>query len=104
MNWISKNVKTIRRHRGWTQEELAKIVKANRSLVGAWEEDRSIPNYDHLINLADLCGIKDPTLLISEQYIPGELPRRKMQKRDEVLYQAVQDIKKILNSLPEEYL
>jgi transcriptional regulator with XRE-family HTH domain len=43
MSYAGKNLKYLRKLRGWTQEEFANKLKIKRSLVGAYEEERAEP-------------------------------------------------------------
>ena len=40
----NKNLKYLRKLRGWTQEEFAKKLRIKRSLLGAYEEERADPH------------------------------------------------------------
>lgn len=50
----SKNMKYLRKLRGWTQEELANKLGIKRSLVGAYEEERAEPRIDVLEAVCDI--------------------------------------------------
>lgn len=52
MSTLSKNLKFLRKKQGMTQEELAVHLGVKRSLVGAWEEDRSEPRATVLTKIA----------------------------------------------------
>ena len=44
----NKNLKYLRKLRGWTQEEFANKLDIKRSLLGAYEEERAEPRIDVL--------------------------------------------------------
>lgn len=46
MSQASKNLKYLRKLRGWTQEEFANKLKIKRSLLGAYEEERAEPKIE----------------------------------------------------------
>jgi transcriptional regulator with XRE-family HTH domain len=46
MSYAGKNLKYIRKHREWTQEEMANQLQIKRSLVGAYEEERAEPRLE----------------------------------------------------------
>ncbi len=46
MSFAGKNLRYLRKLRGWTQEEFANKLKIKRSLVGAYEEERAEPRLD----------------------------------------------------------
>ena len=44
MSVANKNLKYLRKLRGWTQEEFAQKLRIKRSLLGAYEEERADPH------------------------------------------------------------
>ena len=46
MSTAGKNLKYLRKLRGWTQEEFAVKLGIKRSLLGAYEEERAEPRLD----------------------------------------------------------
>jgi transcriptional regulator with XRE-family HTH domain len=46
MSFAGKNLRYLRKLRGWTQEEFANKLKIKRSLLGAYEEERAEPRLD----------------------------------------------------------
>jgi transcriptional regulator with XRE-family HTH domain len=46
------HLKTLRKQRGWTQQQLADRIGVKRSLIGAYEEGRAEPKLDTLRHLA----------------------------------------------------
>lgn len=50
----NKNLKYLRKLRGWTQDEFASKLKIKRSLLGAYEEERATPRYDVLETVCDM--------------------------------------------------
>jgi transcriptional regulator with XRE-family HTH domain len=50
----NKNLKYLRKLRGWTQEEFAQKLRIKRSLVGAYEEERAEPRIDVLGVVCDM--------------------------------------------------
>ncbi|MCX8019843.1 MAG: LexA family transcriptional regulator [Chitinophagaceae bacterium] len=54
MNFANRNLKYLRRLRGWTQEEFAKKLGIKRSLLGAYEEERAAPRIDVLETACDM--------------------------------------------------
>jgi transcriptional regulator with XRE-family HTH domain len=54
MSIANKNMKYLRKLRGWTQEEFANKLRIKRSLLGAYEEERADPRMDVLENVADM--------------------------------------------------
>ncbi len=54
MSYAGKNLRYLRRLRGWTQEEFANKLKIKRSLVGAYEEERAEPRLEVLQNICNI--------------------------------------------------
>ena len=54
MSVANKNLKYLRKLRGWTQEEFAQKLRIKRSLLGAYEEERAEPRIDILEVVADM--------------------------------------------------
>src|SRR6187431_652816 len=50
----NKNLKYLRKLRGWTQEEFANKLRIKRSLLGAYEEERAEPRIDVLEVVCDI--------------------------------------------------
>ncbi len=50
----NKNLKYLRKLRGWTQEEFANKLDIKRSLLGAYEEERADPRIDVLEIVCDI--------------------------------------------------
>ena len=46
MSNAGKNLRHLRKQRGWTQEEFANKLNIKRSLVGAYEEERAEPRLE----------------------------------------------------------
>jgi transcriptional regulator with XRE-family HTH domain len=69
-----KNLKYLRKLRGWTQEEFATRLGIKRSLLGAYEEERAEPRTDVLELVSDIFKVTLDELLrndISEQASSG---------------------------------
>lgn len=49
---LGKNIKSMRRKRGLTQEELGKRIGVEKSAVSRWENGDRKPKIDHLNNIA----------------------------------------------------
>src|SRR6478752_6100965 len=54
MSIANRNLKYLRKLRGWTQEEFAQKLRIKRSLIGAYEEERAEPRIDILEVVADM--------------------------------------------------
>ena len=48
---LSENIKSIRKSKGLSQQELAVKLNVVRQTVSKWEQGRSVPDSDMLISL-----------------------------------------------------
>src|SRR5919199_6950112 len=82
MSIANKNIKYLRKLRGWTQEEFAQKLRIKRSLLGAYEEERAEPRIDILEAVADMFKLTLDDLLrrdVSDNKT-SYLSRRRAQK------------------------
>lgn len=82
MSFANKNLKYLRKLRGWTQEEFAQKLRIKRSLLGAYEEERAEPRIDILEAVADMFRLTLDDLLrrdVSDNKT-SYLSRRRAQK------------------------
>jgi transcriptional regulator with XRE-family HTH domain len=61
-----KNLKYLRKLRGWTQEEFANKLHIKRSLLGAYEEERAEPRIDVLEVVGDMFKLTLDDLLLKD--------------------------------------
>src|ERR1700709_1019167 len=66
MSTAGKNLKYLRKLRGWTQEEFAARVGIKRSLLGAYEEERAEPRIEVLEIVGDMFKLTLDELLRKE--------------------------------------
>lgn len=57
MNFLSKNIKHLRQLKNLSQEAFADYLKVTRSRIGSYEENRSSPSVDFLIELSSFFNI-----------------------------------------------
>ncbi len=63
---LSENLKTLRKTKGITQEELAIRLNVVRQTISKWEKGLSVPDADTLIKLADYFEVSVSELLGSK--------------------------------------
>jgi transcriptional regulator with XRE-family HTH domain len=83
MSTACKNLKYLRKLRGWTQEEFALKLKIKRSLLGAYEEERAEPRIDVLEIVGDIFKLSLDELLrkdLNEVKGGSYLAKRRAQK------------------------
>ena len=61
-----ENLKTMRKAKGYTQEELAIKLNVVRQTVSKWEKGLSVPDADVLCKIADVLDTDVSTLLVEE--------------------------------------
>lgn len=66
MSVAGKNLKYLRKLRGWTQEEFAVRLKIKRSLLGAYEEERAEPRLEVLEITSEIFKLSLDELLLKE--------------------------------------
>lgn len=82
MSVAGKNLKYLRKLRGWTQEEFSAKLQIKRSLLGAYEEERAEPRLEVLEIAGDMFKLTLDELLLTElgDNKGGYLARRRAQK------------------------
>ena len=63
MNNIASNIKHLRAYKGFSQELFADELQWTRSVVGSYEEGRSEPSIQRLLQLSDYFGIPIDSLI-----------------------------------------
>ena len=64
-----EKITELRKSRGLTQEELAKIIYVSRTAISKWESGRGYPNIDSLRELASFFSVSIDDLLSSEKLL-----------------------------------
>ncbi|MBI2730055.1 MAG: LexA family transcriptional regulator [Sphingobacteriales bacterium] len=83
MSIAGKNLKYLRKLRGWTQEEFSNKLGIKRSLIGAYEEGRADPRLEVLEIVSEMFKLTLDDLLrkdLSEVKGSSYLARRRQQK------------------------
>lgn len=83
MSFAGKNLKYLRKLRGWTQEEFANKLNIKRSLVGAYEEERAEPKLEVLEIVCNIFKLSLEEVLlkdITEQRGGSYLEKRRQLK------------------------
>jgi putative transcriptional regulator len=62
-NMFSENLKTIRKEKGFSQEQLAARLNVVRQTISKWEKGLSVPDAEMLIQLADVLEVEVSDLL-----------------------------------------
>ena len=64
---MGEKILSMRKARGWSQEELAERIGVTRQAVSRWESNSAKPDADKIIAICDLFGVSADYLLW-EQY------------------------------------
>ena len=60
---FQENLKTLRKNKGFTQEELAARLNVVRQTVSKWEKGQSVPDSEMLVRLAEIFEVPVSQLL-----------------------------------------
>lgn len=60
---IGEKLKQLRQENGLRQEQVARLVGADRSSISAWENDTRQPSYQALVRLAEVYNVSTDFLL-----------------------------------------
>jgi putative transcriptional regulator len=69
---FGENLKTLRKEKGFSQEQLATRLNVVRQTVSKWEKSVSVPDAETLIQLADVLEVEVSDLLGKKIEIEGE--------------------------------
>ena len=64
---IGERLLALRMQKGMTQEELAEYLKVSRQSVSKWELNKTLPDVDKMVQLADLYGVSMEQAAVSEK-------------------------------------
>lgn len=66
---FGEKLQTLRKSRGWTQEELAEALFVSRTAVSKWESGRGLPNIDSLKEISKLFSVSLDELLSGDKLL-----------------------------------
>ena len=69
---IGERLLALRMQKGMTQEELAEYLKVSRQSVSKWELNKTLPDVDKMVPLADLYGVSMDHLVRGLESEPAE--------------------------------
>ncbi len=90
---LASNIKSCRKEKRMTQQELADTLHVSQQTVGAWETGRAVPGADTLNELADFFGV-------TADYLLGRTPTPEFTAKEEKDIQSV--LKNTINGLSNE--
>ena len=89
MNTIGRNIRSLRKKAGMTQEELAEKLSVTSQAVSKWETGRAMPDSSIMIDVCDAIGISVTELLSGERIVMDDMKEKaeaqllEMKRRDE---------------------
>ena len=86
---LAEKIMTLRKKKGWSQEELAEKLEISRQSVSKWESAASIPDIDRILALSRLFEVSTDYLLKDE--LENE-PVEKVEESEESPKQAVRSV------------
>ena len=60
---LAEKIMSLRKQKGWSQEQLAEQLGVSRQAVSKWESGISIPDLDKVVNMSTLFGVCTDYLL-----------------------------------------
>lgn len=63
---LGQKIRKVRMLNGWTQEELAEIIRVYQYQVSNWESDKAKPSLDMLTALSEALGVTADELIKEE--------------------------------------
>ncbi|WP_192451800.1 helix-turn-helix domain-containing protein [Candidatus Galacturonibacter soehngenii] len=69
---FAQKLKTLRKERNYSQEELAQLLDVSRQAVSKWESDRGTPETDKLIQISTMFDVSLDYLLKNEQHLDNQ--------------------------------
>lgn len=77
MNYLSKNIRYLRKSKKWSQEELAKRLGVKRSSIAAYERKNVRPRLDFIVGLSKMFDIRMSDLIEKDIEAAGGLSKVK---------------------------
>ena len=71
---LNENLKTLRKEKGFSQEELAIRLNVVRQTISKWEKGLSVPDADMLLRISEVFEVPEQTLLGAR--IEAEVPQQ----------------------------
>lgn len=95
---FAEHLMSLRRQRGWSQEELGSQIGVTRQTVSKWEMGQSTPELEKLVELSRLFGMSIDRLVgleaVEERHDPWEEPVRRTGARSYgIFYEYVSPVK-----------
>ena len=88
---IGNNIKTYRKNKGFTQEELADLLNVTPQAVSKWESENGLPDTSMLIPLAKVLGVSTDALLGYDSLAENEELIKRVEETIKVMRDSDED-------------
>ena len=55
--WIGTQIKTKRKQKGYTQEQLAEMLNVSTNTISRYERGRNFPSHEHMLHLVEILDL-----------------------------------------------
>ena len=99
---VSEKIRTLRKSKGMSQEELAGQVNISRQAVSRWENGTALPDADNIVQLSKLFGVTTDYLLMDSYESDEDSP--KIKENNKILRANLTSLAIILQTTFFEYM
>jgi len=113
MATMGERIRTLRKARGWSQDDLAVKLDLSRGAISSWEDDRNKPTVDKLEKLADLFNVsmdylagrteKDGKTDVPPDVLVSTFPREHLAGYDQLSDDMKEAVDHVLKAVFEKY-
>ena len=64
---IGKTIKELRKEKGWSQSDLAKLLYTSQDTISLWELEKSLPDIKSLIKMTEIFNVTADYILCIEK-------------------------------------
>ena len=93
---VSEKIRTLRKSKGMSQEELAGQVNISRQAVSRWENGTALPDADNIVQLSKLFGVTTDYLLMDSYESDEDSP--KIKENNKILHANLTSLAIILQA------
>lgn len=79
---LAEKIASLRKKKGWSQEELAYQLDVSRQSVSKWESGASVPDLDRILKLSEIFGVSTDYLLKEETQAAPEIEIPELDKTE----------------------
>jgi transcriptional regulator with XRE-family HTH domain len=105
---FGEKLKTLRKERGWSQDELGRRASIHGRHVGKYEIGRAMPNAETVVHLAKVLGVSIDYLLrddLDEDATPaGALRDHELLRKFAAVEQMDEEDRRVISSLIDAYI